>query len=90
MNWFSNGGLMANIWTDETPEQRESRLAMCACMNADVAFCGVRDGLCYFEVYFTDNLDGPGVVLSLPADGLIAEKIANHAAEVEWDRPRAK
>ena len=44
---------MANIWSDETPQQRESRLAMCACMNADVAFRGVRDGLCYFEVYFT-------------------------------------
>jgi hypothetical protein len=45
---------MANIWSDETPQQRESRLAMCACMNADVAFRGVRDGLCHFEVYFTD------------------------------------
>lgn len=59
-------------------------------MNADVAFRGVRDGLCYFEVHFTDDLDGPGVVLSLPTDGLTAETIANHAAEVEWDRPRAK
>jgi hypothetical protein len=36
---------MANIWSDETPEQRESRLAMCACLNADVAFRGVRDGV---------------------------------------------
>jgi hypothetical protein len=34
---------MANIWSEETPEQRENRLAMCACMNADVAFRGVRD-----------------------------------------------
>src|ERR1035438_10080295 len=67
---------MPNTWSDEAPQQRESRLAMSACMNADVAFRGVRDGLCYFEVYLTDDLDGPGVVLSLPADGLTAEKIA--------------
>jgi hypothetical protein len=81
---------MANTWSDETPQQRQSRLAFVACMNADVAFRGVRDGLGYFEVHFTDDLDGPGVVLSLPTDGLTAETIANHAAEVEWDRPRAK
>ena len=80
---------MATAWSDETQQQWES-LAMCACMNADVAFRRVRDGLCYFEVYFTDDLDGPGVVLSLSADALTAEKIANHAAEAEWDRPRAK
>jgi hypothetical protein len=59
-------------------------------MNADVEFRGVREGLCYFEVYFTDDLDGPGVVLSLPTDALTAEKIVKHAAEAEWDRPRAK
>jgi hypothetical protein len=81
---------MADMWSDETPQQRESRLAMCACMNADVAFRGVRDGLCYFEVYFTDDLDGPGVVLSLPADGLTAEKIANRAAEADGSRRRGK
>jgi hypothetical protein len=81
---------MPNTWSDEAPQQRERRLAMCACMNADVAFRGVRDGLCYFEVYFTDDLDGPGVVLSLPTDGLTAEAIANRAAEAEWDRPSAK
>ena len=52
---------MANIWSNETPEQRENRLAFAACMNADVAFRAVREGLCYFEVYFTDDLDGPGV-----------------------------
>jgi hypothetical protein len=81
---------MANTWSDETPQQRENRIAMCACMNADVAFRGVRDGLCYFEVYFTDDLDGPRAVLWLPTDGLTAEKLANHAAEAEWDRPRAE
>jgi hypothetical protein len=63
---------------------------VCACLNADVIFRGVRDGLCYFEASFTDDLDGPGVVLSLPTDGLTAEKIANHAAEAEWTSPRAK
>ena len=81
---------MANIWSDETPEQRESRLAMSACLNADVIFCGVRDSLCYFEVYFTDDFDGPGVVLSLPTDGLTAEKIANRAAEASGSRRSAK
>jgi hypothetical protein len=81
---------MTNIWTDETPEQRESRLALSACMNADVAFRGVRDGLCYFEVYFTDDLDRPGVVLSLPSDGLTAEKIANRAARGDGSRRRTK
>ena len=81
---------MANIWSDETPEQRESRLAMCACLNADVIFRGVRDGLCYFEVQFTDDLDGPGVVLSLPTDGLTAEKIANHAARADGSRRKTK
>ena len=81
---------MANIWSDETPEQRESRLAMCVCMNADGIFRGVRDGLCYFEVYFTDDNDGPSAVLALPTDGLTAEKIANHAAEADGSRRRAK
>ena len=81
---------MPNTWSDEAPQQRESRLAMSACMNADVAFRGVRDGLCYFEVYFTDDLDGAGVVLSLPTDGLTAEKIANHAAQADGSRRRPK
>jgi len=83
---------MADWWTEhgETPEQRESRLAMCACLNADVIFRGVRDGLCYFEVYFTDHPEGPRAVLSLPTDGLTAEKIANHAAEVDRKRREGK
>jgi hypothetical protein len=81
---------MANIWNDETPQQRESRLAMCACMNADVIFRGVRHGLCYFEVYLTDDMDGPRAVLSLPTDGLTAEKMANRAAEADGSRRRTK
>lgn len=81
---------MANIWSNETPEQRENRLAFAACMNADVAFRAVREGLCYFEVYFTDDEDGPRAVLSLPTDGLTAEKIANHAAEADGSRRRTK
>jgi hypothetical protein len=59
-------------------------------MNADVAFRGIRDGLCYFEVYFTDDMDGPRAVRSLPTDGLTAEKIANHAAEADGSGRRAK
>jgi len=81
---------MPNSWSDEAPQQRESRLAMCACLNADVIFREVRDGLCYFGVYFTDDEDGPRAVLSLPTDGLTAEKIANHAAEADGSRRRTK
>ena len=74
---------MSDWWSDhgETPEQRQSRLAMCACLNADVIFRGVRDGLCYFDYYYeSEGHDGPKVTLSLPTDGLTAEKIAKHAA----------
>jgi hypothetical protein len=73
---------MSDWWNDhgETPEERESRLAMCACLNADVIYRGVRDGLCYFEVYFTDESDGPKAVLFLPTEELTAERIGNHAA----------
>jgi hypothetical protein len=81
---------MANIWSDETPEQRENRLAFAACMNADVEFRGVRDGLCYFEVYFTDDPDGPRAVLSIPTDGITAEKITNHVAEADGSGRRGE
>jgi hypothetical protein len=78
---------MKNIWSNETAEERESRLAMCACLNADMIFRGVRDGLCYFDLYYASpEHSGPKVTLSLPTQGLTADKIANHAAE--WDRRR--
>jgi hypothetical protein len=78
---------MENIWSNETPEERESRLAMCACLNADMIFRGVRDGLCHFDLYYASpEHSGPKVTLSLPTEGLTAEKIDNHAAE--WDRRR--
>src|ERR1017187_6185080 len=82
---------MADWWSDhgETPEQQECRLAMCACLNADVIYRGVRDGLCYFEVCFTDDSDGPKAVLFLPTEGVTAEKIGNHAAaECETNDPK--
>lgn len=76
---------MSDCWTDhgETPEQRECRLAMGACLNADVIYRGVRDGLCYFEVYLTEDPDGPNVTLFLPTEGITAEKISKHAAEAD-------
>ena len=76
---------MSDRWSDhgETPEQRESRLAMCACLNSDVIYRGVRDGLCYFEVYFTDESDDPKAVLFLPTEGLTAEKVGQR----ELSRP---
>lgn len=83
---------MSDWWSDhsELPKQRECRLAMCACLNADVVYRGVRDGLCYFEVYFTDDSDGPKAVLFLPTEGLTAEKIANHVAESDRKRRKAE
>ena len=63
---------------------------MCSCLNTDVLYRGVRDGLCYFEVYFTDDPEGPKAVLFLPTDGLTAEKIANHAAEADKKRREAE
>jgi hypothetical protein len=78
---------MKNIWSNETTEERESRLAMSACLNADMIFRGVRDGLCYFDLYYASpEHSGPKVTLSLPTEGLTADKIANHAAA--WDRMR--
>ena len=74
----------------ETPMERENRLAFAACLNAGMIFRGVRDGRCYFEVYFTDEPDGPMAVLCLSTDGLTAEKIANHAAEVDRKRREAE
>jgi hypothetical protein len=81
---------ISNCFQGETPAERESRLALAACLNADMIFRGVKDGLCFFEVYFTDDPDGPRAVLSLPTDGLTAEKIANHAAEVDRKRREAE
>lgn len=76
---------MSNYWSDqgETAEEKERRLALCACLNANVIYRGVRDGLCYFELFFTDDRDGPKAILSLPTDRLTAEKIAKHSAEAE-------
>ncbi len=79
---------MSDYWTErgETPEQREYRLAMCACLNSDVIYRGVRDGLCYFEVYLTDDTDGPKAVLFIPTEGLTAERMSTHAATADADR----
>jgi hypothetical protein len=76
---------MSDWWSDdgEKEEQRECRLAMCACLNADVFYRGVRDGLCYFEVCLADDPDGPKAVLFVPTEGLTAEKISKHAAEAD-------
>jgi len=65
---------MANIWSDEKPEQRESRLAMCACLNADVIFRGVRHGMCYFEVDLW-------AALGLAQTSISAAEAKNHVGE---------
>jgi hypothetical protein len=75
--------MTSNHFEGEAPADMERRLAHCACLNADVVYREVWDGLCFFEVYFTDDPDGPKALLFLPTDGLTAEKIANHAAAAE-------
>ncbi len=78
---------MSNRWSDETAEQTTARKCLAACLNADVIFRGVQDGVCFFDLYYeSEGHDGPKVTLSLPADGITAEKISNHAAE--WDERR--
>jgi len=73
---------MSNSWSDETAEQTTARKCLAACLNADMIFCGVRDGLCYFDLYYeSEGHDGPKVTLSVPADGITAEKISKFAAE---------
>jgi hypothetical protein len=80
----------------ETPEDRLIRLCHIACTWAEVKFCGVRDGLCYFEVSYdsdsddSDDLDRPHAILSIrvPGEGLTGETaveqlIEQIAAEIE-------
>jgi hypothetical protein len=78
---------MSDYWTErgEKLEQRECRLAMCACLNADVIYRDVRDGLCYFEVYLTDDPEGPKVALFIPTEELTSEKLSTHAATADVD-----
>jgi hypothetical protein len=90
-NKQQNGhGVISDHFQGETPEYKEHRLALAACLNADVIFSVVKDGFCYFEVYFSDDPDGPRAVLSLPTDELTAEKIANHAADADEKRWEAE
>jgi hypothetical protein len=79
---------MTNDWSNETPEEGESRLAMAACLNADVIFLGVRAGLCYFEVRLTEEgdaeeEDGESVILSISTNGITAERVSSRAAEAD-------
>jgi hypothetical protein len=68
----------------ETSAERESRIALAACLNADMIFRGVQNGMCFFDLYYeSEGHDGPKVTLSLPAEGLTAERICKHVAE--WD-----
>lgn len=41
----------------ETPEDRLIRFCDVACLWAEVRFCGVRDGLCYFEWWYDSESD---------------------------------
>jgi hypothetical protein len=68
-------GATSNCDHGETPEDKERRLALAACLNADMICRGVRDGLCFFDLYYeSEGHDGPKVTLSLPTEGLTAEK----------------
>ncbi len=81
--------LLENCLSDKTPEERESGLAHCACLNCDVIYRGVRDGLCYFDVYYGAGGEchsGPKITLSVPTEGITAEVIGKRIQE--WDRSR--
>jgi hypothetical protein len=74
---------MTNDRSNETPDERATRLAMSACLNADVVFLGVREGLCHIEVFLTDEADCESVVLSLPTEGITAQRVSLRAAEAD-------
>jgi hypothetical protein len=87
----------------ETPEDRLIRLCHTACTWAEVKFCGVRDGLCYFEWCYdsdsddsddSNDTDRPAVLLSVPVpvEGLTGEAaveqmIREIGAEIESNEP---
>lgn len=76
-------------WSNETQEETVSRLALCACLNCDVIFRGVRNGLCYFDVYYeSEGHDGPKVTLSVPTEKITAETIGERIKE--WDGSRSR
>lgn len=41
----------------ETPEDRLIRFCHVACLWAEVRFCGVNDGVCYFEWWYDADSD---------------------------------
>jgi hypothetical protein len=81
--------LLANCLSDETPEGRVQRLAFSACVTAEVEFCGVKDGLCYFEACYTWLEDEPVMRLSVRVeDGLTTDQIVKQiGVEIERNKP---
>jgi len=81
----------------ETPEDRLIRLCHVACTWAEVKFCGVRDGVCYFESWYgsdSDDTDRPTALLSVPVpvEGLtgqaaVEQMIRQIGAEIESNEP---
>ena len=87
----------------ETPEDRLIRLCHVACTLAEVKFCGVRKGLCYFEwLYDSDSddsddsgdTDDPSTLLSVPVpvEGLtgqaaVEQMIRQIGEEIESNEP---
>jgi len=65
------------------------RLAFCACVTAEVKFCGVQDGLCHFEACYTWLEDEPVMRLSVPVeDGLTTDQIVKQiGVEIERNKP---
>ena len=69
--------LSALIETRQTPEEKLNRRAFSACITTKVKFCGVQDGVCYFEVYSEqeEDQDKPGLRLSVHVQGLTIDEI---------------
>lgn len=69
----TNPELLKRMREEQTPEERVIGLCHSACIWAEVQFCGVRDGSCYFEVWDDewngDDSECPHAILSVPLEG---------------------
>jgi hypothetical protein len=95
------GRIIPEVKKELTPEEHLIRLCHVACIWAEVKFCGVRDGLCYFEWWSdSDDSDDSGdtdrlpalLSVPVPAEGLtrrdaVDQMVRQIGAEVESNQP---
>jgi hypothetical protein len=98
--------LIAEVGADlekREKEKRQRHFCLTACIWAEVKFCGVRDGLCYFEVWYdsdsdgsddSDDTDHPPTLLSVPVpvegfagQAAVEQMIKQIGAEIERNEP---